>query len=129
MKVILTIVACEVAFQGVDLDPNLSLPIMSLEISEMDLRDRCYSSKSQNSKLHNVDKFIGELQTFLNCLNLQTCHKMGDEVKGVPSKRLVKPAELPLSSSEQSSRFTSGTVYSPVTELSMNLGDLSTNTG
>ena len=84
-----------------------------------------------NSEIDNVEHFITELQMFLGCLNLQSCHIMEDEVKSVSSKRnerLVRPAELPLSA-DQTSRFSSGTVYSPVTELSMNLGDLSTDTG
>ena len=84
-----------------------------------------------NSEIDNVEQFISELQMFLGCLNLQSCHRMEDEVKCVSSRkheRLVRPAELPLSAG-QTSRFSSGTVYSPVTELSMNLGDLSTDTG
>ena len=85
-----------------------------------------------NSEIDNVEQFISELQMFLGCLNLQSCHRMEGEVKCVSSKkneRLVRPAELLLSSADQTTRFSSGTVYSPVTELSMNLGDLSTDTG
>ena len=85
-----------------------------------------------NLEVDKVEQFISELQMFLGHLNLQSCHRMEGEVKCVSYKkyeRLVRPAELALSTADQSSRFSSGTVYSPVTELSMNLGDLSTDTG
>ena len=84
-----------------------------------------------DSEHDNVELFISEIQTFLKVLNLQNC-EMETEVKCKISntcEQLPRPSELQLSSVERSSRFSSGTVYSPVTELSMNLGDLSTDTG
>ena len=86
---------------------------------------------NSNSKHDNVDLFISELQTFLKLLNLQNRREMETDVQCKASskcERLPRPVELQLSSIE-ASRLSSGTVYSPVTELSMNLGDLSTDTG
>ncbi len=75
-----------------------------------------------------VDSFIDELQQFLECLQLQNPLKMEGrsrkELSGVVCPGLPRPNELQVV--QDSSRFDSGTVYSPVTELSMNLGDLST---
>ncbi len=79
-----------------------------------------------------VDRFLVEVLTFLVHLDLQN-REMEADVKGRSSRgkgdERARPSELHFLSAEKSTRFSCETVYSPVTELSVNLGGLSTDTG